>query len=133
MRVAEHVEPSARVVVVNSKPLARERILSLLSAADMEAVGCATAAEALGLLRAAPCKGLVVDYMLDDMSGLELLRVYRCDGPEPVIVMTAGRGEVGAAVRAVRAGVSDFLPDPPDARIVQALRRALARRPDEAG
>lgn len=118
---------AVRIVVVNSDPAARERILALLAAAQFEAVAAATARDALTLLGSGPCDALVVEHVLEDMTGLELLSACRAAGFEPVAVMTAARGEVRTAVRAVREGVSDFLPAPHDARIVQALRRVLAR------
>ncbi|MEQ8232962.1 MAG: response regulator [Gammaproteobacteria bacterium] len=117
----------APVLVVNSNAAARANICGLLTAARFDACSCATAGEALARLRAAPALAMVVDYMLDDMSGFALVHACNDAGFAPATVMTAARGEVSAAVQAVREGIADFLPGPPDGRIVQAVRAALRK------
>ncbi len=131
--VAEHApasSPAARgapVLVVHSNGAARAAIGRLLETAGFEVTPCATAAEALQHLQARPSAALVVDYMLDDMSGFALVHACHAADITPAVVMTAARGEISAAVRAVREGISDFLPGAPDARIVQAVRAALRK------
>ncbi|MEQ8662336.1 MAG: response regulator [Gammaproteobacteria bacterium] len=133
MPLAERTVPpriecgGAPVLVVNSSATARANICRLLEAARFEATPCATAGEALARLRAGPPSAMVVDYMLDDMSGFALVHACNDAGCKPATVMTAARGEVSAAVRAVREGIADFLPGPPDGRIVQAVRAALRK------
>ncbi|MEX2479474.1 MAG: response regulator [Gammaproteobacteria bacterium] len=118
--------PGPRVIVVNANAAARARICSLLEAAGFATTACDTAAAALVELRNnPPLPALVVDFMLDDMSGFGLVQASRTEGMHPITIMTAERGEVSAAVRAVREGLADFLPGPPDARLVQSLRTAL--------
>lgn len=116
---------AASVLVVNSNPAACERICNLLRAARLQATPCDTGEHALDALSHGAYAAMVIDYMLDDMSGFSLRHAARAAGRSPAVVMTAGRGEVSAAVRAVREGISDFLPGPPDGRLVQALRRVL--------
>lgn len=120
--------PAPRVLVVNSTTSTRARICDLLTAAGYAPVGCASAAAALAALQHAPPVAAIVDYMLDDMSGFAFVQACTNAGERPAIIMTAGRGEVSAAVRAVREGVADFLPGPVDGRLVQALRAALRAR-----
>jgi len=131
--VAEKAPPAAQaargapVLVVHSNSAARGQICRLLEAAGFEPTPCATAAQALERLQAWPSAAMVVDYMLDDMSGFALVHACHAADITPAIVMTAARGEISAAVRAVREGISDFLPGAPDARIVQAVRAALRK------
>ncbi len=131
--VAEQAPPppaaatGAAVLVVHSNTAARAAIGRLLEVAGFEVTSCATAAEALDCLQAGPSAAMVVDYMLDDMSGFALVHACHAAGMTPAVVMTAARGEISAAVRAVREGISDFLPGAPDARIVQAVRAALRK------
>jgi len=131
--VAEHAPPPASavrgapVLVVHSNTAARAAIGRLLEIAGFEVTACATATQALEHLQACPSAAMVVDYMLDDMSGFALVHACHAANVTPAIVMTAARGEISAAVRAVREGVSDFLPGAPDARIVQAVRAALRK------
>ncbi|MCB1750055.1 MAG: response regulator [Gammaproteobacteria bacterium] len=116
------------VLVVQSNPVARDRICALLQAAALEVTVCDTAEHALDALAGGEFQAMVIDYMLDDMSGFSLLQAARAAGRVPAVVMTAGRAEVSAAVRAVREGIVDFLPGPADGRLVQALRKVLKHR-----
>lgn len=113
------------VLVVNSRPEPRARITTVLGQASFDVACCATAAEAFALLRVAPRAALVVDHALTDMAGVAFVQACAAAGHEARAVMTAREPRVAAAVDAIRAGVSDFLPEPFDARLAEAVRRAL--------
>lgn len=120
--------PRERVLIVNSHPELRVGIVTVLARSRFDVVACETAAEGLALLRAAPRYALVVDYRLADMSGLEFVDACGALGLSPTTVMTTNDPGITAAVDALRAGISDFLPAPFDDRLAQALRRALRER-----
>ncbi|MGE0485933.1 MAG: response regulator [Gammaproteobacteria bacterium] len=124
----EEAATISTVLVVQSNPVARERICALLQAAALDVTVCDTAEHALDALAGGEYGAMVIDYMLDDMSGFSLLQAARAAGQVPAVVMTAGRGEVCAAVRAVREGIVDFLPGPADGRLVQAVRKVLKNK-----
>ncbi len=90
---------------------------------------CASAEEALPLLRADYPGVVVTDVRLPGLSGLELLaRVAALDAELPVIVVT-GHGDVGMAVAAMRAGAYDFIEKPFSSdRLMDAVKRAQERR-----
>jgi len=90
---------------------------------------CASAEEALPLLRADYPGVVVTDVRLPGMSGLDLLaRVAALDADLPVIVVT-GHGDVGMAVAAMRAGAYDFIEKPFSSdRLMDAVKRAQERR-----
>jgi DNA-binding NtrC family response regulator len=100
-------------------------IASVLTTARFDVVACSTAAEALALLKLVPSRALVVDHDLADMGGVDFIRVCANEGLSPVTIMTTNKGEISAAVQALREGISDFLPEPYDHRLAQSLRRAL--------
>ncbi len=115
----------APVLVVNSDPDARGRLHALLTEAGYAVVVCESAAAALQHIAVGTHYAVMVtDYMLEDLSGAALMEACAKAGVQVPTVMTAGRGEIGAAVRALRAGVRDFLPEPYDARIVRAVAQA---------
>lgn len=111
-----------------------EAALRLATAQTLELDGfavraCASAEEALQLLRADYAGVLVTDVRLPGMSGLELLaQVKALDAELPVIVVT-GHGDVAMAVDAMRSGAYDFIEKPFAAeRLADAVRRAQERR-----
>lgn len=72
---------------------------------------------------------LVMDVNLPGMSGLDVLRTLRGKGTSLPIIMITGAGDVATAVRAMKAGASDFIEKPigPSA-LLASVAKALARR-----
>ncbi len=69
---------------------------------------------------------MLLDLVMPDMDGLDVLAKLRAAHPElPVIVLTA-KGGIDSAVEAMRAGANDFLVKPASPeRIAVSIRNAL--------
>jgi DNA-binding NtrC family response regulator len=88
--------------------------------------GAAALAEARTRLRDA-YDVVLLDVMLPDGSGLDLLAEIREAAPETVVIMMSGHATVEAAVRATRLGAFDFLEKPISLeRLLVLLRNAAA-------
>ncbi len=95
----------------------------------------ATEVEALAALERRPFDLILLDVMLPEGDGFELLRRLVADrrtGTIPVIVLTA-KGRIGDRVRALQLGADDYLVKPFDveeleARVNTVLRRASQLR-----
>jgi two-component system C4-dicarboxylate transport response regulator DctD len=124
---ARHPAPS--VLVVNQDPVARNRIVAVLAAAHFDVSACASAAEALALLRIARRNAMVVDASLEGGTSVELLHACVAAGVAPATIMTTARGEIETAVEAMREGFSDYVAEPFDDRLTQALLSALSSAP----
>ncbi len=82
--------------------------------------------------RAAPYDVIVLDLMLPDISGLEVLRRLRADKNEtPVLVLTA-LGSVDERVNGLNAGADDYLVKPFAFAELAARLQAMARRAGKA-
>ena len=74
---------------------------------------------------------LIVDWMLPERSGLQVVRALRAaDVNTPVLMLTA-RGQVEDRVEGLDAGADDYLPKPFALQEFLARVRALTRRPRE--
>src|SRR5690348_3027120 len=73
---------------------------------------------------------LVLDLMLPDMGGLEVLRHVRQKSSVPVLILTA-RGEDVDRIIGLEIGADDYLPKPFNPRELLARIRAILRRSRE--
>lgn len=126
----------SRVLVVEDSELG----VGLSANLEMEgyAVGLAVDGEqGLELVRTWAPDLVVLDMMLPDMDGLQLLRTARKEGHQvPVLVLTA-RGQESDKVVALKLGADDYLTKPFGllellARVEALLRRSGRAHPDDA-
>src|SRR5262245_54711811 len=74
---------------------------------------------------------LLLDVMLPDLDGFELLRLVRPQSPVPVIMLTARTAQADR-VAGLNAGADDYLPKPFGPEELLARIRAVLRRAGQA-
>ncbi len=74
---------------------------------------------------------VILDVMLPDMDGFEVLRRLRASSAVPVLMLTA-RGEDVDRIVGLEMGADDYLPKPFNPRELVARLRAILRRAGEA-
>jgi diguanylate cyclase len=121
---------AAKVMMVDDEPLMTELIqMHLEEEGYGNFVSCNDPCQALEMLRREAPSVLLLDLMMPQMSGFELLEAIRADRAlryTPVIVLTASTG-ADAKLRALQLGATDFLSKPVDSsELVLRLRNTLA-------
>ena len=120
-------ESKGSLLVVDDEPELRESLEDLLRAEGYEVSGAATAQEGLALLAKKPFDLVLLDVMLPDRSGIEVLRDIRSsDLALPVVIITA-YGSVENAVAAMRNGATNYVTKPWDNENLLAEIRGLVR------
>jgi DNA-binding response OmpR family regulator len=71
---------------------------------------------------------VILDLMLPELSGLDVLRELRAGSDVPVLVLTA-RGQDVDRIVGLELGADDYLPKPFNPRELLARMRAILRRP----
>ena len=122
-------DPQPRVLIVDDDEEFSLVVRNLVEVEGFAAAVAASGAEALRLYGDDCCDVVLLDLMLGDTSGLDLLRQIRARDPNiPVIVITA-HGSMESAAEAVREAAFDYLGKPfRAAELVTLLRRALEWR-----
>ena len=87
---------------------------------------------ALALVGGEPYDAIVLDRMLPDMDGIEVLRIMRARGATAPVLMLTALGSVDHRVAGLDAGADDYLPKPFAFSELLARLRALGRRPATA-
>jgi DNA-binding NtrC family response regulator len=117
------------ILIVDDDPVQRRLLETAISRSGMSAVTAPGGGPALDLVRGP--RGdqialMLLDLLMPDMDGLEVLAKLRGSHPDlPVIVLTA-KGGIDSAVEAMRAGANDFLVKPASPeRITVSIRNQL--------
>lgn len=107
----------APVLVVDDDAQLRDSVSVLLSTANLQTTGFASAEELLQSEAARQSACLLLDVRLPGMSGVDLLNHLSEVGSKHVVVMITGHGDIPMAVAAMRAGAFHFAEKPfdPDA------------------
>src|ERR1700732_3510295 len=100
------------VFVVDDDPSVRAALESLIGGAGLHAETFATAQDFLARPRVRTASCLVLDLSPPDLNGLELQRRVAVDRIDMPIIFITGHGSVPMAVKAVKAGASEFLTKP---------------------
>ena len=85
-------------------------------------------ADALHFIRSVPYDALVLDIMMPEMDGLELLAAVRKMGIKTPVLFLTAKGEIEDRVAGLDAGADDYLPKPFATSEFLARVRALVRR-----
>lgn len=117
-----------RVLVVDDEPNLTELVAMALRYEGWDVRTAATGSEAVRTAREFSPDAVVLDMMLPDIDGLEILRRMRADEPEvPVLFLTA-RDAVEDRIAGLTAGGDDYVTKPFSLEEVVARVRALLRR-----
>jgi two-component system, LuxR family, response regulator FixJ len=115
------------IVVVEDDDRVRASLSALLRAAGHRETALGSAEELLahGMPNGAVC--LVADIRLPGLDGVALVEELRRRGDRTPVVMVTGHGDIPLAVRAVRAGASDFVEKPyDDEQLLASIGLAVA-------
>jgi len=119
---------SVLILVVEDEPRIASFVHRGLQAEGYACVVAPDAASALVLAGAEPVDLVLLDLILPDRSGLDVLRQLRARDPRlPILVLTA-RDEVGSRVEGLDQGADDYLTKPFAFDELLARIRALLRR-----
>ena len=117
------------VLVVDDDPVQRRLLETVIGRSGMTVLTAPGGQPALDLVRSPRGEEvslILLDLVMPDMDGLEVLAKLRPTHPDlPVIVLTA-KGGIEAAVQAMRAGANDFLVKPASPeRLLVSIRNQL--------
>jgi DNA-binding NtrC family response regulator len=120
---------STRILVVDDEEIVIRSCLRILESGDYEVDAVQSGREALRKIEENHYDVLILDIMMPEMDGLEVLQSVKESHPDIDVIMVTGLSQIDTAVRAMKLGAFDYLPKPfdPD-EIKLVVQRALERR-----
>lgn len=116
---------SARVLIVDDSLTVRADLAEAFAARDYATVACATLAEARSALAEQEIGLMILDVLLPDGDGIDLLRELRAAGNTLPVLVLSTEAQVGDRVRGLATGSSDYVGKPYDRDALLARASAL--------
>lgn len=120
---------SASVLIVDDSLTVRMDLAEAFGNAGMRPIPCATIAEARARLTQSPAAVVILDVLLPDGNGVDLLGELRAapGGDRTVVLMLSTEAEVSDRIRGLRTGADEYVGKPYDTGYVIARAQELLR------
>src|SRR4051794_16732291 len=100
------------VLLVDDQPAILDAAATALTRSGYQVHTTSSPQHAIELALRQPIDALVIDFLLPEMSGVELLRILRGVYPDLAAVLITGHGTLEVTIDALRAGATGFLLKP---------------------
>jgi len=123
-------EPSARIrlLLVDDEEGYVKVLSKRMARRNMEVMTALSGAEGIQRLRKQDFDVAILDLKMEDMDGIEVLRVFKKMVPDLPVIMLTGHGTETAAREGLEMGAFDYLTKPCDLEELVKKIRAACRR-----
>jgi PAS domain S-box-containing protein len=117
------------ILVADDEKVIREGIQRILARDQLQIVTADNGLQAWEILQRDTFDLLLIDLLMPQMEGMELLKRVKKKHPDQIVVIITGHATIEAAVEAMKSGAYDFITKPfmPD-QLRLVVRRALEKR-----
>src|SRR5271154_7580791 len=116
---------SGRVLVVEDQELELRAVTSILKSEGLTVFGAENADKALGYVDE-NIDVVLSDLQMGDVSGIELLNLWKKRKSETQFILLTGHSSVDSAVKAIKAGAFDYVTKPVNVdELLLLIRRAI--------
>lgn len=117
-----------KVLIVDDDPAIRRMLEKVMHSNELECAAAASGQEALKLLDAELFDIILMDIMLGDMEGFEVIKKLRGQGISTPVIIISGRDEDYDTLYGLSLGADDYITKPFRPVIIGAKVKALIRR-----
>jgi len=130
MSVKENVQTDPiRLLIVDDEVGFVNILTKRLSRRNMEVTYAYTGTEAIQILRKQDFDVAVLDLKMEEMDGIEVLKIFKKMDPKMVVIMLTGHGSEQAAREGIEFGAFDYLTKPCELEeLLAKIREAYQER-----
>ena len=123
--------PARRVLVVDDDAGLRSLIRHSIEKNDFRTDVAGSVLETRAMLRQKRYAAVLVDLMLPDGRGEDVVQMLSLRYPDTAVVVMTGIDDARSAISTIKAGADDYLVKPVDAEVLKfSIERAIERRRD---
>jgi CheY-like chemotaxis protein len=111
----------SKLLLVEDNKEAADLIITILEYVGHKVIHKATASEGLQAVQSDDFDGILLDYMLPDMHGIDLCRMIRQRSIDVPVILTSAHPEQLSEEELFDAGVTAFVPKPISQNIVHTV------------
>ena len=119
---------SDKVLIVDDDPAICKLLEKVMKSNDLETTVAASGADALALIRTHAFDIILMDVMLGDMEGFEVIKKIRSQGISTPVMIVSGRNEDYDSLYGLSLGADDYITKPFRPLVLGAKVKALIRR-----
>ena len=120
---------ATKVLLVDDEKEFVDLLGERMSVRGMEVSSTTSAADALKIAETQAFDAIVLDLMMPEMDGLEVLKRLKTKRPELQVILLTGHGTIEKGVEAMRLGAMDFVEKPADLdTLTEKIKKAQARK-----
>jgi len=118
-----------RILVVDDEMIVCESCKRILEEEGYEVETALSGKEAFEKMKANPFDIVITDLKMPGIDGMEVLRTFRKEYPDSIIIMITGFSTVETAVEAMKLGAFDYIPKPftPD-EVSIVVKKAIEKK-----
>jgi DNA-binding NtrC family response regulator len=119
----------ARILIVDDEEIVIKTCLRILGGSDYYVEVAHDGREALHKIQENPYDVMILDVVMPNMGGLEVLRQVKETHPDMDVIMVTGLSQVDTVVQARKLGARDFISKPFEPNELKlVVQRALDRQ-----
>ena len=118
-----------RILVVDDEMIVCESCKRILEEEAYEVETALSGKEAFEKMKASPFDIVITDLKMPGIDGMQVLRTFRKEYPDSIIIMITGFSTVETAVEAMKLGAFDYIPKPftPD-EVSVVVKKAIEKK-----
>jgi DNA-binding NtrC family response regulator len=118
-----------RILVIDDEMIVCESCKRILEEEGYEVETALSGKEAFEKMKASPFDIVITDLKMPGIDGMEVLKTFRKEYPDSIIIMITGFSTVETAVEAMKLGAFDYIPKPftPD-EVSIVVKKAIEKK-----
>ncbi len=117
-----------RILLVDDEEGYVNVLMKRMARRNIEVVPALSGSQAIKALRDGDFDAAVLDLKMEDMDGIEVLKIFKKMDPDMPVIMLTGHGSETAARQGIESGACDYLLKPCDLKDLIAKIRGVCGR-----